>query len=230
MATISGSVLVLYSTVLESAIDNPASQLSLASLLSIPAAIMIARIIIPETELISFEKPKLASFRRDSAMDAIISGTEDGIKMVLSIVGIIMVLFSLVYFVDTILGAIYEGLSIKLMFSYLFRPLMWLIGIDWSETLEASSLFGDKVVLNEFVAYLNMAKLDPEVLSARTKTILSFALCGFANFASVGIIIGGLKIFMPEEKKSLVINLVSRALISGNLATLTTAAVCSFFI
>ena len=230
MSTISGSVLVLYSSVLSSVLPDAASHLSIASILSIPAAIMFSRIMVPKTSSDVFSPPSLDSFRKTSIMDAIISGTEDGVKMVINIIAIIMVLFSLVYLADIILASVHTGLSIKIILGFLCRPIMWLIGIEWNETAEAASLFGDKVVLNEFVAYLNLSKLGTEAVSTRSATILSYALCGFANFSSVGIISSGLSAIMDENKKALVIGLVTKALISGNLATLTTAAICSFFI
>ena len=160
-------------------------------------------------------------------MEAIIKGTEEGSIMVINITAMIMVLFSMVYFFDSILSSVFESLTIKDLLSIAFRPIMWLCGISWQDSLMASSLFGEKVVLNEFVAYLSLAKIPLNTMSEHSRIILTYALCGFANFASVAIIISGLKIFMPEEKKALVTELVTRALISGNLSTLMTAAIVS---
>ncbi len=227
MSTISGGVLVLYSSVLSEAVDNAASHLVIASIMSLPAAILIARIMVPEQSKDAFEEPKANSFRQNNFMEAIIKGTEEGTIMVLNITATIMVLFSLVYFFDSILGAFSDTLSIKKLLSEIFRPLMWLCGISWKDSLIAASLFGEKVVLNEFVAYLSLAKIPTDTFTEHSKIVISYALCGFANFASVGIIISGLKIFMPDDKKALVTKLVTRALISGNLATLMTASMVS---
>ena len=159
-------------------------------------------------------------------MEVIIKGTEEGTIMVLNITATIMVLFSLVFFFDSILAASLRHLALRVYFQSSLDPLCGCVVLV-GKTASYSSLFGEKVVLNEFVAYLSLAKIPANTFTEHSKIVMSYALCGFANFASVGIIISGLKIFMPEDKKALVTNLVTRALISGNLATLMTASVVS---
>lgn len=224
MATISGSVMVLYAGVIGKTVDNALPHMLTASLISLPAAIAIAKAWIPHTTVTNSEQLELDSPYQNT-MEAIIQGSLDGLDMILKISGIIIVLFALVYLSNHLLSLLpFEGLTIERILGLLLAPIMWLIGIPWEEAAIAGELMGSKIVLNEFVAYLKMAEING--LSDRSHLIMTYALCGFANFASVGIVIGGFSTLIPE-RKSEIIELCSRSLISGNLATLLTGAVVS---
>jgi len=163
-----------------------------------------------------------------SAMDAIAKGTNDGIGLLVSIVAMLLVLVSLVTLVNLCLAVLPhlggEPVSLQRLFAAGFRPVMWLIGIPWNETATASSLMGTKVVLNEFVAYLDLSGLPVGALDPHAQLIMVYALCGFANFGSVGILIGGLGAMVPERRHE-VVALGLRSLVSGTLTTCLSGAV-----
>jgi CNT family concentrative nucleoside transporter len=227
MATIAGTVLVLYASFIAPVVENGIGHLITASIISVPAAIALAAIMVPrsgpptpgETDLVS---PAM------NLMDAIAQGTEQGLKLFLSIIAMLVVMVALVSLVDAILGLLPpfgdQPLSLGAIFGWIFRPVVWLIGIPWEEAGEAGRLMGIKTALNELIAYLEFSKLPPEALSERSRLILLYALCGFANFGSLGIIIGGLATLMPDRRGE-VAGLAPKSLVAGTLATLSTGAV-----
>jgi len=146
--------------------------------------------------------------------------------MILSITATLIVIFALVHLANTLLGVIPGFTSIQDVLAFPLRPVMWSIGIPWPETQQAASLMAQKIVLNEFVAYL---QLPGAGLSARSVTITTYALCGFANLGSLGIVVGGLGQLLPDRKKEIAV-LALKSLLAGNLATLLTAALISFFV
>jgi CNT family concentrative nucleoside transporter len=228
MSTISGAVLALYSSVLAQVLPNPTEHLVTASVISIPAALMLSAIMIPRTTPLDKQETsiRLGFESSRSVMDALIKGTQDGVTMVISIIAIIMVMFSLIYLVDELLLCIplSWGISpIADIMSYLFAPFMWLVGISWEHSFSAARLMGTKVVLNEFVAFLELAK-QTNSFSAHEKTILTYVFCNFANFASLGIIVGGLSSILPTRRQEL-ITLGWKSLIIGNVASMMTACV-----
>jgi CNT family concentrative nucleoside transporter len=161
-------------------------------------------------------------------MDAITQGTSDGLRLAINVVGMLLVLVALVALVNLILSALPPiagaDLSVQRILGWMFAPLAWLIGIPWSEAMTAGSLLGSKMVLNELIAYLEMAALDAEQLSQHSRLIMTYALCGFANLGSLGIMIGGLIAMCPERRDD-ILELAPRTLVSGTLATLMTGAV-----
>jgi len=162
-----------------------------------------------------------------SSIDALVKGTADGIPVLVGIVATLVVTIAMVTLVNTAFGLLPhlggEALTLQRMFSWLFRPVMWLIGVPWQEVGAASVLMGTKTVLNEFVAYLNFATMPVDAFTPRTRLILTYALCGFANFGSAGIMVGGIGIMIPDRRAE-VVQLGMRSIISGTLATCMSGA------
>ena len=163
-----------------------------------------------------------------NAMDAVTQGTLQGVQLLINIVAMLIVLVALVYLVNIILGLLPHfhsfPLSLQRLMGWLMAPVVWLMGIPWSECVTAGSLLGTKTILNEFVAYLDMSRLAPGSLSARSLVIMTYALCGFANPGSLGIMIGGIGTMAPE-RRSEIVTLGVRSVVAGTLATCMTGAV-----
>jgi len=227
MSTIAGTVLVLYASILRPVLPDALGQILTASIISAPAAIVIAGIMVPhQGELTTgrFNAPSLAT----GAMDAVTRGTIDGIKLLLNIVAMLIVLIALVSLCNQLLGLLpdFAGAPITLqrLLGMIVAPVVWLLGIPWSEALTAGSLLGTKTVLNEFVAYLDLAALPAGALGERSRLIMVYALCGFANFGSLGIMIGGLGAMAPERRDEIV-SLGMKSILAGVMATCMTGAV-----
>ena len=208
MSTIAGSVMVIYTTML-----SPIYGIGLighfltASLISVPAAIMYANIIIPsetKTDFPADNSTKMYS----GTMDALTRGTQAGIEIFLNVAAMLIVVMALVFLVNAILGVLPDvlgqPLTMERMFGWLFAPLAWCMGIPWTESQTAGELLGVKTILNEFVAYLYLADTDTYALSERSNLIMLYALCGFANFSSVGILLSGMSAMVPERRKDLI--------------------------
>ena len=227
MATIAGTVLALYASILQSAVPGIAGHLIVASVISAPAAIAIARMLVPETQ-----EPTSGRFMPHpeavSTMDAITKGTQAGLQLFLNVLAMLIVLVSLVSLVNMALGLLPqiggEALSLQRVLGLVLAPLTWTLGVPWSEAVTAGGLLGTKTVLNELVAYLDLAALPPEALSERSRVIMTYALCGFANFGSLGILIGGLAALAPDRRAEIVA-LGPMSLVGGTLATCATGAV-----
>lgn len=228
MAGIAGTVMVLYAAVLGPVIPDALGNILIAAVISTPAALSIAALMVPfhpdptvEARLVLYDPPA-------SAMDAVAKGTGDGIIFLANITAMLVVLVALVSLANAALGMLphWGGAAITLqrIFAYGFQPVMWLIGIPASETATAAALMGTKTVLNEFIAYVDLAHLPPEALSAHSRLIMTYALCGFANFGSLGIMIGGMGAMVPERKAEIV-QLGLRSVLSGTLATCMSGAV-----
>jgi concentrative nucleoside transporter, CNT family len=226
MAGIAGTVMVLYATLLAPVVPAAMGHILTASLVSAPAAIVIAALMIPPQGA-----PAAASLEIEhparSSMDAIVRGTTDGLMLLLNIVALLIVLVALVTLVNLIL-ALFPALdgtpvTLQRMLGYVMAPLVWLAGVPWHEAITAGALMGTKTVLNEFIAYSDMAALPAAALSDRSRIIMTYALCGFANFGSLGILVGGMGAMVPERRDE-VLALGLRSLVSGTLATLATAA------
>lgn len=234
MATVAGSVMVALISILEVQFANVnlIQHFLTASILSIPAAIMYANIMIPSNE-ITDSSDEAAPKVYNSTMDAITTGTTQGSNIAVSVGTILIAVIALVYIVNAFLGSIggYFGidLSIELLLGYLFAPITWLMGIPWNEAIIAGELLGLKTTLNEFVAYPALANLEPGTLSDRSKLITFYSLCGFANFSSVGILISGIGAMVPERKDDL-INVSFKALVAATLASCMTGLVVGCFI
>ncbi len=233
MATISGAILILYATTLSQTVPDAVGHMIAASLISLPAALLIARLMVPaaaDDSATAVDRADPAAgpgLRYESSIDAIVKGTLDGMQLFLSVIAVIIVVFALVALVDGMLAALplIEGapLSLKRLFGWLFAPLMWLIGVPWAEAQAAGALMGTKAVLNEYVAYLELAALPPGTLGARATLIVTYALCGVANLASVGLLVSTIGTLCPERRAE-VAGLGMKSWLAGNLATAMTGA------
>ena len=232
MATVAGTVMVLYASILGTAIPDALGHILTASLISAPAALMIASILVPETADLDADPAPIASEAR-GAIDAITRGTLDAIPLWLNILAMLVVMVALVEIANQILGLLPavagETLTAQRILGWLMAPLVWLIGIPWSEATAAGALMGIKTVLNELVAYLELAAMPEGTLSERSEIIMTYALCGFANFGSLGIMIGGLGAMAPERRPEIVA-LGMKSILAGTLATLMTGAVVGLLI
>jgi CNT family concentrative nucleoside transporter len=227
MATIAGTMLVLYASILSHSIPGAMGQILAASIISAPAAILIARVMVPETEPVT-EGSAVPPRESVSTMDAVTHGTVDGVNILINVVAMLIVLVALVSLGNAALalGPDVAGapLTLQRILGWIMSPVVWLIGIPWSEAQVAGSLMGTKTILNEFLAYLDMSRLPPDALSERSRIIMTYAMCGFANFGSLGIMIGGLGVMAPQRRGEIV-SLGFKSIISGTLATLMTGAV-----
>ena len=231
MATIAGTVLVLYAGVLQASVPDVAGHLLTASIISVPAAITIAKLMVPDEGTTASADATISSPAR-STMDAITTGTQNGLQLYLHIVAMLLVLVALVHLVNALLGTLpefgQEPLTLQRVLGYGMAPIAWLMGIPWSEATAAGALLGTKVVLNEFLAYLDLVALPEGTLGERSRTILTYALCGFANFGSLGIMIGGLTTIAPRRRRE-ILELGPRSIAGGTLATCCTGAVVGVF-
>ena len=234
MSTVSGSIMIALVSMLQPQFPdlNLIQHLVSASILSIPAAIMYANIMIPSAEVTNFDDNSIPKVY-DSSMDAITRGTRDGLDICLNVGAILIAFIALVSLLNSILGIAggwvgISDLSLQLILGYMFFPIVWLMGIPLSETLASAELLGLKTALNEFVAYGALANIEPGVLSERSKLITLYALCGFANFSSVGILVSGISAMAPERKNDL-IKVSLKALVGATLASCMTGLVIGIF-
>ena len=224
MSTVAGSVMIIYANTLSDIIPGAIGHIVVGSVLNIVGAIYVSRIIVPEDSTPT-SSDKFEDLGYSSTMDAITRGTQDGLKLALNIGGMLLVIISLVALVNGVLGLVAilgEPLSLQRMLGWLFSPLAWLIGVPWSEAHLAGNLMGSKIVLNEMIAFIELAALGND-LSENSRLVLLYALCGFANFGSLGILIGGLSTLVPERKTDY-LSLAPKSLISGNVVTFITAS------
>lgn len=229
MATVAGTVLVLYAGFLDGVIDNPLGHILTASVISAPAAILIGQLMVPPCDDdVPDEAFELPRSHDRSAMDAITRGTSEGVALLIQVTAMLLVLVALVALLNATLGLVPDvtgaPLTLQRMAGWLFAPVAWLMGIPWSETATAGSLLGTKTMLNELLAYVELGNLAEGTLSERSELILVYALCGFANFGSLGIMLGGLTAMAPERRHEIV-GLGLRTIVAGTLATCMTGAV-----
>jgi CNT family concentrative nucleoside transporter len=229
MAGIAGTVLVLYATFMAPLIPDASAHFVIASVLSAPAAILVSLIMVPETEdrrtggLLA--NPDASA---TSTIDAIVKGTSAGIELLVNIIALLLVFVALMYLMNAILMMMPtvggNTLSVQRMLGYVMAPVCWLMGLPWDQALTAGSLMGVKTILNELIAYAQLAKLGSDALDARSRLIMLYALCGFANFASLGIMIGGLGTMAPERRNE--INALGvKSIVSGTLTTCLMGAI-----
>jgi len=227
MATIAGTVMVLYASILSRAIPDIMGHLLVASIISVPASITVAKIMVPEKEsptLGELVSPEKAA----NSMDAITKGTLQGVELLINIIAMLIVLVALVHLVNLVIGLFpdigNEPVTLQRIMGLLMSPVVWLMGIPWKEAHTAGMLMGTKTVLNELIAYIDMSRLPEGSLSPRSLMIMTYAMCGFANPGSLGIMIGGMGTMAPERREEIV-SLGFRTIISGTLATCMTGAV-----
>lgn len=229
MATISGAILILYATTLRATVPDAVGHMISASLISLPAALLVARLMVPgsdadEATAVEKDEPGL---KYEGSIDAIVKGTMDGMQLFLAVIAVIIVVFALVAMVDQALALLplVEGdpLTLKRLFGWLLSPFMWLLGVPWGEAQAAGGLMGTKAVLNEYVAYLELAALAPGTLGPRATLIVTYALCGVANLASVGLLVSTIGTLCPERRAEAA-GLGMKSWIAGNLASAMTGA------
>jgi concentrative nucleoside transporter, CNT family len=229
MAGIAGTVFVLYATILRPLVPDVAGHLLVASVLGAPVAIFLSQIMVPESEghvtegALQQTEPVAAS-----TMDAIVKGATVGLELLLNICAMLIVLVALVHLANAILGVLPDvagaPVTLQRVLGTIMAPVCWLIGIPWAEAVTAGSLMGVKTILNEFIAYVQLAGLPADALSPRSRLIMIYAMCGFANFGSLGIMIGGLATMCPERRDD-IISLGWKTIVSGTMSTLMLGAV-----
>lgn len=229
MATIAGTMIVLYASVLGGSVENALGHLLTASLISAPAAIMVSRLMVPASDEVSeTSQPFEITTPYASTMDAITKGTTDGVALLINIVAMLVVMVALVSLVNLGLGLLPDitgqPLSLERGLGWLMTPFAWLLGIPWEQAHHAGQLLGIKVVLNEFIAYLELIKISDETIDPRSRMILIYTLCGFANLGSLGIMIGGLLSIAPGRRAD-ILSLGPKSILSGLIATSLTGAV-----
>jgi CNT family concentrative nucleoside transporter len=229
MAGIAGTVLVLYATVLGAVIPDVAAHLLVASVLGAPAAILISLIMVPETE--SNERTDTLADpapMTSNTMDAITKGTAAGLELLLNICAMLVVLVALVHLANAILGLLPDvagsAISLQRLLGIVMAPVCWLMGIPWDQAVTAGGLMGIKTILNELIAYVELSKLPADALDGRSRLIMLYAMCGFANFGSLGIMIGGLTTMAPERRDD-VVALGLKSIVSGTLTTCLMGAI-----
>jgi CNT family concentrative nucleoside transporter len=232
MATIAGTVLVLYASFLGPVVPNALGHLLVASIVATPVAIVVAALMVPpqltDASAVSFVRQDV------NAMAALTRGTLDGLQLLLNIVAMLLVFVALVALVNGILGLLPAVAGApqtrERLFGWCFAPLAWLVGVPAGEALVAGKLLGEKTVLNEFIAYLDMAKMGPEQLSPRSAVLMTYALAGFANFGSLGIMLGGLDALLPKERRAELATLGMKSIFAGLLSTCITAALVGLLV
>ena len=227
MATIAGTVMVLYASILSKTIPDIMGHILTASIISIPAAISISKLMVPETGRLTpgeLTAPEKAS----GSMDAITKGTLQGVELLINIIAMLVVLVALVYLANSILGLLPEiggqKITLQRIMGIIMAPVVWLMGVPWKEATTAGALMGTKTILNEFLAYLELSRLSPGALSPKSILIMTYAMCGFANPGSLGIMIGGMGTMAPTRRDEIV-ELGFKSIIAGTLSTCMTGAV-----
>jgi len=229
MATISGAILILYATTLRDTVPDAVGHMISASLISLPAALLIARLMVPGTpdDVATEVEKEDPGLRYESSIDAIVKGTMDGMQLFLAVIAVIITVFALVALVDMALALLPfvdgDPLTLKRLLGWALAPFMWLLGVPWGEAQAAGGLMGTKAVLNEYVAYLELAALPDGTLGPRSLLIVTYALCGVANLASVGLLVSTIGTLCPERRAEAA-GLGMKSWISGNLASAMTGA------
>jgi CNT family concentrative nucleoside transporter len=227
MATIAGTVMVLYASILGKAIPGVMGHILTASIISVPAAVTVAKIMVPETLPPTGGELDAASLAAGS-MDAVTRGTLQGVELLINIVAMLVVLVALVHLVNSMLGWLPDvdggPITLQRVLGLIMAPVVWLMGVPWDQAITAGSLMGVKTVLNELLAYLELSRLPAGTLSDRSMLVMTYAMCGFANPGSLGIMIGGMGTMAPD-RRSEIVSLGLRSVAAGTLATCMTGAV-----
>jgi CNT family concentrative nucleoside transporter len=231
MATVAGTVLVVYAQTLADVLPNAAGHMLVASLISLPAAVTIALVMLPESGPVTIGDA-LPDREASSLMDAIANGTQSGVRLLVQVTAMLLVFVALIALINAALQVLPHvnggAITLQRMFGWILAPVCWLMGVPWAEAAAAGQLFGIKTVLNEFLAYLELARTGNDQLGQRSTMIMSYAMCGFANFGSLGIMVGGLTAIAPDRRAD-ILALAPRSLISGTLATCCTGCVAGLF-
>ncbi len=225
MSTVAGSVMVLFASILEGVLPGIIGHILGASMINMIGAIYISRLLIPETQD-TVSGDSSIDLTYSSSMDALSQGTKDGLSLAVNVGAMLLVLVSFVALANILLSNLVidgQSFSIEQILGWCFAPIAWLIGIPWSEAMPAGALLGTKLVLNELVAFIQLAQ-NSEQFSPQSRLILLYALCGFANIGSLGILLGGLAVLVPERKEEY-LKIAPRSVLSGTVVTLVTGAI-----
>ena len=254
MATIAGSVFAIYMGMLGGSNEQAKIEfgkfLLCASVMNAPAALLVAKILLPETQDVSRDLSVSRESIGRNPIDALANGTSQGLKLALNVGAMLIAFYAVIMLVNEILGGVgnmpwfgagnlngwisemsggqFDGLSLETIFGVMFAPIAWLIGVNGNETLRVGQLIGIKIFATEFFAYVKLAGMKEAGLSARSVFLSTFALCGFANFMSIGIQIGGIGALAPDRRSDLA-TLGVKALIGGTLASLLSACIAGMF-
>lgn len=222
MAGVAGTVMVLYASFLHAVLPDALGAILTASVISTPAALAVGALMVPFSE-----GPREAEMEQHarpvSTLDALARGTAEGVAPLVGILTTLLVAVALVTLINALLGKLPGGMTLQGLFALPFRPVMWLVGVPWGESAVAANLMGTKTVVNELVAYLHLGSLPADALSPRSRLIVTFSLCGFANFGSLGILVGGMGAMVPERRAEIVA-LGMRSIFSGTVATCLSGA------
>ena len=225
MSTIAGTMMVLYASVLSPLVPGVVGHLLAASVINIVGAVYLSKMLMPGARSLDAAAPSTMELRYESLMDAIARGTQDGLNLALQIGAMLLVLNALVALVNLLIGYINPfdvALSLELIMGWVFAPVAFVIGIPWTEAVDAGGILGTKLVLNEFIGYLQMVAMGDQ-LGERSQLILTYALCSFANLGSLGILIGGLGVLVPERRAE-ILKAAPKSILSGTLVTMMTAS------
>lgn len=233
MASIAGTMMALYAAFLSSVVPDAIGHILIASIVSAPAAITVSRLMIPDDGGATGDDATLLIQQDRSTIDAITRGTLEGAELLINVIAMLLVLVALVSLVDMMLGLLpmVDGaaLTLERMFGWVMAPVVWLIGIPWSEAPTAGALMGTKTVLNEMLAYLQMKDLPEGALSPHSRMIMVYAMCGFANFGSLGIMLGGMASMVPERRREIA-GLGLKSILAGTISTLMTGAIIGLLV
>ena len=229
MSVVAGTVFVLYATILKPVLPGALGHILIASMMSLFGAIVVARIMIPGDAATDTVADSEMKYR--SSMDAVSHGTEVGLKIWLQIIAMLVVVTALVALANMILAhlpPLWGGpVTLQRIFGWIFAPIVWLYGVPWHEATTAGGLLGTKTILNELIAYIDLTKLAAGSLDPRSTLICVYAMCGFANFSSVGIVIAGMSALEPGRRDE-VVPLVMRSLLAGTMASGLTGSMIGF--
>lgn len=222
MAGVAGTVMVIYAGFLAPFLPDALGHILVASVIATPAAIAVAAVMTPWVPGEKRDAQLVVEHPPSGAFDAIVKGVADGVGPLVGVVSVLLTTIALVTLVNMALAHLPavggETISLQWAFAFLFRPVVWLIGVPWSESAQAASLMATKTVINEFVAYRDLSAIGAEALSPKSRLILTYAMCGFANFGSMGILVGGLNVMLPERRAEIA-RLGLLSIVSGTLAT-----------
>ena len=228
LATVAGSTMVAYAVILGPVLTNAAGHVLVASIISAPAGILLARVMVPEEHKAGTPYDHDSELKYESSMDAITRGVQDGVMVAVNVAAFLIVFVAFVWIVNNVLGAFgsIDGapLTLQRIFGYIFAPVAYAIGLPWADAAEGGTILGTKLFLTEFIAFIDLGAIPADAIEERSRMILTYAICGFANVASVGIMTGGMTVLMPA-RRSEILSLAWRALLPGFMATLMTAAV-----
>lgn len=227
LATVAGSTMVAYAVILQPVLSNAAGHVLVASIISAPAGILLARIMIPEEKGGAHLEPG-DELKYESSMDAVTRGVQDGVMVAVNVAAFLIVFVAFVWIANNLLALAppFEGqpLTLQRLFGYAFAPIAYAIGLPWADAQAGGAILGTKLFLTEFIAYIELGAIPTDAIDERSRMILTYAICGFANVASVGIMTGGMTVLMPQRKPE-IFALAWKSLLPGYMATLMTASV-----